>query len=268
MEFIHIITNKQNYLLSTDKIKEVLKYPNIKPLAESSELIEGIISHKNKIIPIITIRKLLGFESFKEEQIKLFKKAENDHIIWVKEFESALKEKKPFTKSLDPHKCNLGIWIDEMMGCMRCNHDGFTDIIKSEIIPHHNALHYDGKKNLEKDQKDLTQKELSMIREHEANTINGLKKLGQEIHRLSAVVEQLIIYDIDGVDVGFIVDSVAGLHQLDEKNYNLGSDPLSKSNEYIHFLDHYESKEDLMFSMKFTREVDTLVEQWREKEIA
>ncbi len=268
MEFIHININSQNYLLSSEKIKEILKYPTIKPLAESSEFIKGIMSHKNKIIPLIEIRKLLGFESFESEQIKLLQKVEAQHVSWMKDFETSLRENKPFKKALDPHKCELGKWIDESLQCMRCNHDGFIDIIKNSVVPFHNALHNEGKEFLSEQNLGTLETKIETIKEHGANTIKGLKNLEEQIHRLSSSFEQLIIYDIDGIDVGFIVDGVAGLHQLDEKNYNLGTEPLSKSNKFIQFLDHYESDKELMFSMKFTREVDTLVESWREKEIA
>ncbi len=268
MEFIHIIVNDQNYLVSSEKIKEILKYPTIKPLAESSEFIKGIISHKDKIIPIIEVRKLLGFESFESEQIKLLQKVAAQHISWMEDFEISLRESRPFKKALDPHKCELGIWIDESLQCMRCNHDGFIDIIKNSVVPYHNALHNEGKAILENLQTASIETALETIKEHGFNTIQGLKTLELEIHRLSSSFEQLIVYDIDGIDVGFIVDGVAGLHQLDEKNYNLGTEALSKSNQFIQFIDHYEENKALLFSMKFTRDVIELVQPWREKVIA
>jgi len=268
MEFIHIIVNSQNYLINSEIIKEILKYPNIKPLAESSEYIKGIISHKDKIIPILEVRKLLGFESFETEQINLLNNLKKYHLSWIDEYESALKDGKTFTKALDPHKCELGMWIDETIRCMRCNHEGYTDIIKNFVAPYHNALHNDGKTFLAKNDQDAIEEQLKTIKYMGNKTIEGLQKLEDEIDRLCRSFEQLIICDIDGIDVGFIVDSVAGLHQLDEKNYNLGTEPLSRSSEFIHFLDHYESKDELMFSMKFTNALTNIVETWREKEIA
>jgi chemotaxis signal transduction protein len=268
MEFIHIIVNSQNYLINSERIKEILKYPNIKPLAESSEYIKGIISHKDKIIPILEVRKLLGFDSFEAEQIKLLNNLKKYHISWIDEYESSLKEDKPFTKALDPHKCELGMWIDETLRCMRCNHEGYTDIIKNSVVPYHNALHNDGKEFLDNPDQKSIEKQIESIKEHGTKTIEGLKKLEDEIDRLCKSFEQLIICDIDGIDVGFIVDSVAGLHQLDEKNFNLGTEPLSRSSKFIHFIDHYESEDELMFSMKFTNALTTIVETWREKEIA
>ncbi len=263
MEFIHIIINRQNYLLNSEKIKEILKYPTIKSLAESSKYIEGIISHKEKIIPIITIRKLLGFQSFSQEQIKFIQKMINEHKDWIQEFESSIKENRVFTKIVDPHICELGIWIDEMIKCMRCNHYGYTDIIKNSLLAPHNALHFEAKEFLEKNINNI-----QSIKEHGKKTIEALEVLQKNIHLLSSSFEQLIICDIDGIDVGFIVDSVAGLHHLDEKNYNLGHQPLSKSNKFIQFIDHYEEQNELLFSIKFTQDIAVIVEQYREKEFA
>ncbi len=263
MEFIHIIINRQNYLLNSEKIKEILKYPTIKSLAESSQHIEGIISHKEKVIPIVSIRKLLGFKSFSQEQIEFIEKMKNEHKNWIKEFEDSLKESRVFTKTVNPQKCELGTWIDEMIKCMRCNHNGYTDIIKNSLLASHNALHLDAKEFLQNNIKDA-----QSIKEHGEKTIKALWTLQENIHLLSSSFEQLIIYDIDGIDVGFIVDSVAGLHNLDEKNYNLGHQPLSKSNKFIQFIDHYEEQDRLLFSIKFTQEVALIVEQHREKELA
>ncbi len=263
MEFIHIIINRQNYLLNSEKIKEILKYPTIKPLAESSKYIEGIISHKEKIIPIMSIRKLLGFQSFSQEQLELIQKMINEHKDWMQEFENSVKESRAFLKSVDSNRCTLGIWINDMIKCMRCNHYGYTDIIKNSLFVSYNALHFEAKEFLENKTENL-----ESIKEHGEKIVENLEILKDNIHLLSSSFEQLIICDIDGIDVGFIVDSVAGLHHLDEKNYNLGHQPLSKSNRFIQFIDHYEEQNDLLFSIKFTQDIAVIVEQYREKELA
>ena len=103
MDFLEIKVNNQVYLVDSGTIKELIHYTQPEFLAGSSEYIDGIISHKDKIVPIISLRKLLGFSSYKDTQVKFLHDVEKQHVEWVKEFENTLTTGTPFTKTLDPH---------------------------------------------------------------------------------------------------------------------------------------------------------------------
>ncbi len=65
--------------------------------------------------------------------------------------------------------------------------------------------------------------------------------------------QRVIVYDLDGIVVGFTIDKVEKLYELDAKNFVNYQNPLSKSNQFIHFIDHYEIDGILMFSMKLIK---------------
>ncbi len=77
MDFLEIEIKAQTYLLGSDNINELIQYTQPQPIASSSKLIEGIISHKNKVIPIVSVRKLLGFETYTDSHFPPTKPSTN-----------------------------------------------------------------------------------------------------------------------------------------------------------------------------------------------
>ncbi|MBC8238302.1 MAG: chemotaxis protein CheW [Helicobacteraceae bacterium] len=268
MDFLEIEIKAQRYLLSSEHINELIQYTEPQPIAGSSDLIEGIISHKDKVLPIISIRKLLGFETYTSAQLQLLHDVEGQHIAWVKDYENSLRSGEKFTKALDPHMCVLGKWIDTTLQCLKCNANGYIDILKREVIGHHNALHLEGAKYLENISDDMSiDEKIKIIEMHKTNTIKGIHSLRDNIQKLTLAFEQVIICDINGVDVGFIVDNIEKNHTLDEKHYHTKTTNLSPNSPYIQFIEHYEINKKLMFSIKFTDKLFNLVKSFKQQSL-
>ncbi len=253
MEFIHLSVNNQQYLLSSENIQEIINYPHIKKIPNSSSYIEGLFNHKGSLVPLISMRKLLNFDSFEDEQLKILQKVLNDHKSWVADFKKSLLEESKFEKTFDPKKCEFGKWISKISSCLSCNQNGFNDLIKEHIIPYHNALHRDGKIFLEENNRSKVEDHIKKIEEYCIGTMGGITKMEEEIDKLTSAFERVIVYDLDGMTVGFTIDSVEKLYELDEKSFFSYKEALSKSNQFIHFIDHYEIDGVLMFSMKLIK---------------
>lgn len=264
MDFLEIEINAQKYLLASDNIKELTHYQEPQPVAGSSKLIDGIISHKNKVIPIISVRKLLGFKDFQDTQIELFDNLERRLTNWVDEYEKSLRTATAFKKTLDPHMCAFGEWIDKTLKCLKCNTHGYVDILKNEVRGHHNALHENGAKLLQNATMSLDEK-MEIINANKKDTLHGLGLLKENIYKLTLALEQVIIYEVDGIEIGLIVDNIEKNHSLDEKNYNTSTRNLSPNSPYIQFIEHYEIDKQLMFSIRFTEELQKLVQNFKQK---
>ena len=261
MDFLEIKVNNQIYLVDSGTIKELIHYTKPEFLAGSSEYIEGIISHKDKIVPILSLRKLLGFKSYKDTQVEFLHDVEEQHIQWVKEFENTLLTGVAFTKTLDPHKCALGVWIDEIMKCLKCNNHGYIDILKKEVVEQHKALHRNGEACLHNTEIS-TEDKMVKIEANAHETIAGLDLLRNSIDKLTSAFEQMIIFEINGIDVGVIVDNIEKNHHLEEKSFLTSINNLSPNSEYIQFVDHYRINEQIMFSIKFTDALNKLIKEF------
>ena len=258
MKFLQIEVNKQNYLINTDCVSELLHYQEPMPTAYHSEYVDGIISHKDKVVPILSVRKLLGFSSFRKEQLSFIKKVEQQHLKWVEEFDTCLDSGERFTKALDPHKCELGQWIDKTLSCLRCNNHGFVDLLTSDVIECHNALHNHGKEFLE-DKNGNKQEQKEEIEKNAKNTIAGLHVLEKNIDKLTSAFEQIVLMNIDGQDIGIVVDRIDKTHDLEDKEFFTSVNNMSKQSKYLQFVDYYDIEGSLMFSMKFTSAFSALV---------
>ena len=258
MKFLQIEVNRQNYLIDTDCVNELIQYQKPMPTAYHSEYVDGIISHKGKVVPIISVRKLLDFTSFKEEQLSFITKVEEQHLEWVKEFESCLDTGERFTKALEPNACELGQWIDRTLSCLRCNNQGFVDILSSQLIAHHSALHNNGKTFLQEKEGNKSEQK-AQINENAEHTIEGLHTLKGNIEKLTSSFEQIVLVTIEGKDIGIVVDRIDKTHDLEEKEFYSGRKNLSQESKYIQFIDYYDIEGTLMFSMKFTPSFATLV---------
>ena len=261
MDFLEIQVNKQTYLVDSGIIKELIPYTEPEFLANSSKYVEGIISHKNKIIPIISLRKVLDFTSFEDTQVSFLHTVEEQHVQWVKEFEHSLLTGEKFTKTLDPHACELGKWIDETLQCLKCNNHGYIDILKKEVYEQHRALHINGESCLAN--KDLSPEEkMAKIDGNANDTIKGLHLLRGNINKLTSAFEQMIIFEIEGIEVGIIVDNIEKNHHLEEKRYLTSKDNLSPNSEYVQFVDHYKLNDKIMFTIKFTESFTALIKEF------
>ena len=257
MKFLQIEVNKQNYLLDTDIVTELIHFTVPMRTSYHHKKVEGVINHKDKIIPIVYIRNLLDFISFKDEQISFIAKVEEQHKVWVKEFENSLKTGEAFTKAVDPHKCELGKWIDKTEACLHCNTHGFVDLLSEKIIEHHDALHQKGAqflqdKSLNRDEKIETIKSLA------DKTIEGLDNILENIDKLTSAFEQVVLINVDGKDIGIVVDRIEKTYDLETKEFFTSKKNLSSDSKYIQFINHYDIDGSLMFSMNFTQEFKEL----------
>ena len=264
MKFLQIEVNRQNYLIDTDCVNELIQYEKPMPTAYHSEYVDGIISHKGKVVPIVSIRKLLGFTSFTQEQLSFISKVEDQHVAWVEEFESCLDTGAHFTKALDPHECELGKWIDKTLACLRCNNHGFVDILSAQLIDHHDALHNNGRTFLKESTGDKSEQK-AQVHENAKYTIEGLHTLEGSIEKLTSAFEQIVLITIEGKEIGIVVDRIDKTHDLDEKEFYSSRTNRSKESKYIQFIDYYDIEGTLMFSMKFTPEFFTLISDNAEK---
>ena len=258
MRFLQVEVNRQNYLIDTDCVLELIHYETLTSAPNTTPFIEGIISYKDKVVPIITLRKLLGFTSFKDEQLSFIKKVENQHVAWVKEFETSLTTGIKFTKALDSHKCELGKWIDKTLACLRCNNNGFVDLLSEKIINHHASLHDNGRMFLQQTDGDVSEK-IKLINKNAEETINGLHIIESKIDKLTSAFEQIVLMNVYGIEVGIVVDRIDKTHELEEKTFFTSNENMSPNSKYIQFIDYYEIDKKLMFSMKFTGEFQKLL---------
>jgi len=101
--------------IESSAVREMLLLPRTTPIPTAGADIRGVITLRDRAIPVVDLRTLLGMPSLGEAAAALnallVQRAE-DHRRWVMELEASVREDRPFTLTLDPHQCAFGKWYD------------------------------------------------------------------------------------------------------------------------------------------------------------
>jgi chemotaxis signal transduction protein len=106
---------KRDFAMRTIDVIEMVPLGKINSLLDSPEYIRGVINLRDKIIPLVDLRKRLGMMSLYDENEKLCEllaQRKQDHINWLNELNNSVLENREFKLTTDPHKCAFGKWYD------------------------------------------------------------------------------------------------------------------------------------------------------------
>ncbi len=108
---------EQLFGISTDFISEIFAMestPAATPGAPS--FVRGVVVHRGRVLTVVDMRKRLDMGSSQndvQEFCDLMSAREQDHLRWLTELQSSVRERRPFTLALDPHLCAFGKWFDQ-----------------------------------------------------------------------------------------------------------------------------------------------------------
>ena len=103
------------YAIDSGRVREILALPKITGVPNAPPEIRGVMNLRGKVIQLIDLRVKLGLSPLQEELkalSQLLSEREQEHRDWLAELEDCIREKRPFTKQRDPHKCKFGQWYD------------------------------------------------------------------------------------------------------------------------------------------------------------
>jgi len=112
-QYLVFESSSNKIAINLEYVLEVIRIPKWTPYPNTNEYIKGIFNLRNKVIPLIDFRKLLGYKSFDDsmdELINMLKEREQDHKNWLNELENTVIEGRAFNLTTDPHKCKFGLW--------------------------------------------------------------------------------------------------------------------------------------------------------------
>ncbi|MEA2049217.1 MAG: chemotaxis protein CheW [Campylobacterota bacterium] len=220
MEYLLLVVKEKYFAINVESIIEILRPKDITEIPEVAEYILGVMNIRGHIGTVVSLRKMMHYKEMGEELQEFIAEIKQSHTDWVKELEESVNQDKDFTKTLDPHACPLGHWLDDILTCLKCD-DTFMDKIKREINPHHKHLHEKGKTVLEAA---LTDKEkaISIIRteihNHYDVVINNLESLNKDIDLWTNSIQRIVAFNANnGETVNILVDDVIDIISIKEE---------------------------------------------------
>lgn len=221
---------ENRYALNLENVQRIIESPSLTNIPNAHKLIDGMMSYEEKVIKVLSFRKLIAMNSYIHELSALFATLKAGHEEWISELKISLEIGAVFSKTLNPSACELGKWIDGFTA-----YDDKVVEILNELIDYHKQLHTKGGVALELYKKDkeaaleMLNSDIIPIFEH---TMGALDTFIKELDVVANSLQKLIIYDNDGVVFAIKVDTIEDIAHVSESDFANSIDE-DQSSEFL-----------------------------------
>jgi chemotaxis signal transduction protein len=213
-DLIVFSVGSNKYALDIENIQRIIQASELTNIPNAHPLIDGMLSHEEKVIKVLNFRKLINIQSYDEELRALFSKLKDAHQEWIDSLKHAVENNASFTKTTDAHKCELGIWLDSFN-----SYDDRVSAILKDLMSNHKTLHESGgdvlaiaKNNKEKALDILN----TQIYDNFTNTMGDIDTFIAELDKVANSLQKLIIYENSGKVFAIKVDKIEDIAHIEE----------------------------------------------------
>ncbi len=103
--------DKNHFAMDLDKIKRIVQAETTTPIAGNAPEIEGVFRFEEKVLKVLSFRKMIGLPPYEKQIDQLFPSLKEGHIEWVEALIDTVDNDVAFTKAISPYECALGKWI-------------------------------------------------------------------------------------------------------------------------------------------------------------
>ena len=206
------------YAMNIENVQRIIESTLLTNIPNAHPYIDGMMSYEERVIKVLNFRKLIDMHTYKFELEALFKSLKQGHADWVSALKISLETGAVFSKTLDPHACGLGKWIDSFTA-----YDDKVIEILNELIEFHKQLHTTGGVALEVYKSDknaaleMLNVKIAAIYEH---TMGALETFTKELDLVADSLQKLIIYDNEGTIFAIKVDTIEDIAHVSESDFS------------------------------------------------
>ncbi len=212
MDLIVFSVGNNHYALNIENIQRIIQAKELTTIPNSSELIDGMMSYEEKVIKVLNFRKLIGLVPYEKELQKSFAVFKLSYQEWLNELKDSLENGSVFTKTTNPHKSELGVWLDGFN-----SYDDKVTAVLKELMLGHKHIYSLGSDALELCK---TDKDKSMLNEEidEAfkKVTHFLDIFISELEGVSNSLQKLIIYEKSSQTFAIKVDAIENIVHIEE----------------------------------------------------
>jgi chemotaxis signal transduction protein len=230
--------NGQSFAILAEHIREmtVLEAVHRSPIAPAH--VRGTMLLRGHCISTVDLRVLLGMRSYREDHRTLvadFAQRKQDHINWLTELESSVRENRPFKLTLDPHRCAFGRWYDQYRP-----DDAVLSLKLLQFDRPHQIIHALGASVRGLVEQGRQPEALAMIEDARAKDLSSLLKLFDETSpMIASLARELVVIVSNGTrQMGLIVDDVNDMREFDSLQIQEfpADSPLRSAGDWVHGL--------------------------------
>lgn len=213
-DLIVFSVGNNRYALNIENIQRIIQAKELTAIPSSNPLIDGMMSHEDKVIKVLNFRKLIGLVPYEKELQKSFAKFKVSYEEWLDELKDSIENGSVFTKTTNPHKCDLGMWIESFN-----SYDDKVTAILKELILSHKYLYSLGADVLELNKSSQDEAKNMFYRDiNEAykKAIRYLDIFTTELESISNSLQKLILYEKNGTTFAIKVDSIEDIAHIED----------------------------------------------------
>jgi len=227
-----IFSVKENlYAINLEQIKRIIQVPELTEIPNAHELIEGMMSYENQVIKVVGFRQMLELPSYASELHILFENLKKQHIDWVSALKDSIEKDIPFSKTTNPHMCELGKWLDVFN-----SYDDEISHILLDLNKYHKQLHNSATEVIElseNDEKEKAQKYFDTnIIEIYNHTIAYVDSFITKFDLVADSLQKLLLYQAEGQTFAIKVDAIEDILHVEEDTLSKSKDQ-HKVNQYL-----------------------------------
>ena len=105
---------EEEYAISIMNVQETIRVPSITVIPNAPDGIEGTTSLRNRVLPVMDLRKVMGFASLKQETsdfLKMMESYEGIYAGWGRTTEENLQQGKAIAEFNEQAALNFGRWL-------------------------------------------------------------------------------------------------------------------------------------------------------------
>ncbi len=217
---------EQHFMISVDHVVELTKLSG-HPIAElpgSPPSILGTMRLRDQLLPLIDLRIALGLPSMAEETqevIDLLHAREADHVNWLNELESSVREEREFTLTTNPHACKFGRWYDDLMGDeaklnLFTNRNLSLRAVLEEFKTPHEQIHALANEVTQLVKEGRTAEGLQRIEETRETVLGAMIRLFARARELVQQLRQplVVVIERDAGRAGLLIDEVDAIKRM------------------------------------------------------
>lgn len=230
VDLIVFSVGSNRYALNIENIQRIIQAIDLTNIPSTHSFIDGMMSYEDSVIKVLNFRKVIGLPAYYEELNELFSRLKNEHKNWIEELKDSVENGVEFNRSTNPHKCELGVWLDNF----NSYDDKVSEILKN-LMDSHKLLHNSTNDvlSLSKDDKEDA---LELIKVQTRDTFNNIMRfLDVFINELDSVansLQKLILYENDTNNFAIKVDNIEDIVHIEE-SLIMNSDDEHTRNEFL-----------------------------------
>ncbi|MDQ7045634.1 MAG: chemotaxis protein CheW [Sulfurimonas sp.] len=229
-DLIVFSVGENKYAIRIENIQRIIQSVTLTSIPNSHKFIDGIMSYEESVIKIMSFRKMINLPSYRDELEALFVKLKAGHGAWVDALKVSITTGSKFTKTFNPHMCELGKWIDSFTA-----YDDRVSEVLHELVNFHKQLHTRGGEACEIREHDVDEATRILnidINDIYNHTMGALDTFVLELDLVANSLQKLLIYENKDKIFAIKVDTIEDIAHIEESDI-MSSENEEKENEYL-----------------------------------